>query len=274
VELIRLRQIDDPGFFVERRLPTPALRTDARGKSHIFTAKGQTVHGWIEVCVSAFLVQEDVIRFDHEQTTYAIYRTTDGTLYATDGICTHGNTHLADGLVKGKLIECPKHNGRFDITDGSPQRQPACVALKTYQVREHDGKIFLDLASTGGCGLTQAPTAYRFRVVRNESVATFIKELVLEAAPGSPLLDFRSGDYMQFDIPAYRQFSFEEIAVKQPFAAVWKSQRIFDCRAENAVAQRRNYSIASNPAKDRQLRFNVRIATPPRGQDCLAGAGL
>ena len=36
---------------------------------------------------------------------------------------------------------------------------------------------------------------------------------------------------------------------------------------------RRNYSLATNPAADRQLRFNVRIATPPRGQDCLAGAG-
>ena len=66
-----------------------------------------------------------MIRFDHENKTYAIYRTAEGTLYATDGICTHGNTHLADGFVKGKLIECPKHNGRFDITDGSPQRLPA-----------------------------------------------------------------------------------------------------------------------------------------------------
>jgi Na(+)-translocating NADH:ubiquinone oxidoreductase F subunit len=36
---------------------------------------------------------------------------------------------------------------------------------------------------------------------------------------------------------------------------------------------RRNYSFATNPAADRLLRFNVRIATPPRGQDCPAGAG-
>jgi hypothetical protein len=45
----------------------------------------------------------------------AIYRSADATLYATDGICTHGNTHFANGFVKGTLIECPKHNGRFDI---------------------------------------------------------------------------------------------------------------------------------------------------------------
>ncbi|MSU37247.1 MAG: Rieske family ferredoxin [Pedosphaera sp.] len=119
----------------------------------MFTAKGQPANGWIEVCVSNFLKNEDVIRFDHDQKSYAIYRTAEGRLYATDGICTHGNAQLADGLVKGKLIECPKHNGRFDITDGSPQRPPVCVALKTYKAREHDGKIFLDQTSAGGCGL-------------------------------------------------------------------------------------------------------------------------
>jgi Na(+)-translocating NADH:ubiquinone oxidoreductase F subunit len=31
--------------------------------------------------------------------------------------------------------------------------------------------------------------------------------------------------------------------------------------------------MATNPAVDPLMRFNVRIATPPRGQDCLAGAG-
>ena len=35
------------------------------------------------------------------------------------------------------------NNGRFDFTDGSPQRRPVCVALQTYRAREHDGKIFL-----------------------------------------------------------------------------------------------------------------------------------
>jgi Na(+)-translocating NADH:ubiquinone oxidoreductase F subunit len=231
------------------------------------------VNGKVEVCASEFLKREDVIRFDHEQKTYAIYRTAEGALYATDGICTHGNTHLADGLVKGKLIECPKHNGRFDITDGSPQRQPVCVALKTYKVGEHDGKIFLDIGSAGGCGIAQASETYQFRVVSNENVATFIKELVLESEPGSPVPSYRPGDYMQIDIPPYGEIAFSEIDVKEPFAKVWQASRVFDFRSANALPVRRNYSLASNPASDRQLRFNVRIATPPRGQDCLAGAG-
>ena len=268
-----LRQVKDPAYCVKRKLPTPTIRSDAPTAAHIFTAKGQPVNGWIEVCASAFLKQEDVIRFDHDRRTYAIYRTAEGQLYATDGTCTHGNTHLADGLVKGKLIECPKHNGRFDVTDGSPKRQPVCVALKTYKAREHDGKIFLDLTSAGGCGLIHAPTTYKLRVVSNENVATFIKELVLEPEPDSPLPPYQPGDYLQLDIPAYGDISFHEIAVKQPFAEVWKAQHVFDHRSENALPVRRNYSLATNPTADRQLLFNVRIAVPPRGQDCLAGVG-
>ncbi len=268
-----LRQVKDPAYHVKRKLPTPTFPTDAPPTSHVFTAKGAPRNGWIEICASTFLRNEDVIRFDHDKKTYAVYRTAEGSLYATDGICTHGNAHLADGFVKGKLIECAKHNGRFDITDGSPQRLPVCIALKTYKVREHDGKIFLDLTSAGGCGVRNAATTYKFRVVSNENVATFIKELVLEPVPGSPLLDYQPGDYIQMDIPAYGEIPFRQISVCQPFADVWKTQHVFDFRAENGLPVRRNYSLATNPKIDKQLRFNVRIATPPRGQDCPAGAG-
>ena len=86
---------------------------------------GLPVEGWIEICAGSFLQKEDVIRFDHEDKTYAIYRTAAADLYATDG---------------------------------SPQRNPDRMALKTYKVREHDGKIFLDLASGGGCGSAQPAT--------------------------------------------------------------------------------------------------------------------
>ncbi|HBO45308.1 MAG TPA: NADH:ubiquinone reductase (Na(+)-transporting) subunit F, partial [Planctomycetaceae bacterium] len=47
----------------------------------------------------------------------------------------------------------------------------------------------------------------------------------------------------------------------------------FDFRAENALPVRRNYSLATARGVDRQLRFNVRLSTPPRGRDCSAGVG-
>jgi Na(+)-translocating NADH:ubiquinone oxidoreductase F subunit len=176
-------------------------------------------------------------------------------------------------MVKGTLIECPKHNGRFDVRDGSPQRLPVCVALTTFDVREVDGKIELDLNSAGGLGVSAPAPTYTFRVVSNDNVATFIKEMVLELDPISPPLAYRPGEYMQFDIPAYDKRTLAQVDVKPPYAEVWKAQHVHEFSVNNDMACRRNYSFASNPATDKLLRFNVRIATPPRGQACNAGVG-
>lgn len=100
---------------------------------------------WVEACNTSDIEKEDVIRFDHSDRSYAIYRTKDDKYYATDGLCTHGNVHLSGGLVIDNLIECPKHNGRFNYTTGQPTRSPACVHLKTYPVKVEGNKIFLIL---------------------------------------------------------------------------------------------------------------------------------
>jgi len=269
-----LRQAKDPTYYVQRQIPAPTNREKISAASQVITVEGKpVVDGWIEMCDSNLLQKEDVLRFDHDQKSYAIYRSADGKFYATDGICTHGNAHLADGMVKGTLIECAKHNGRFDIRDGSPQRLPVCVGLKTYAVREIHGKLLFDLTSAGGHGVTAPATTFTFRVVSNEHVAIFIKELELEPDNDSPQLDYQPGDYLQFDIPVYAERSLQNVEVKPPFVSVWQAQHVFACVANNPTPCRRNYSLATNPAKDRQLRFNVRLATPPRGANCNAGSG-
>ncbi|MEN9383737.1 MAG: hypothetical protein RI959_932 [Pseudomonadota bacterium] len=99
---------------------------------------------WIETVSFGDVDDEDVTRFDHQARTFAIYRVDDQT-YATDGLCTHENVHLCDGLVMEHVIECPKHNGRFDIRDGRPLGAPVCVALKTYKTKVENGKIFIEI---------------------------------------------------------------------------------------------------------------------------------
>ena len=89
---------------------------------------------------------DDVLRFEHDGNTYAIYRTFIGQLYATEGRCTHGNGQLADGFLQGACIECPKHNGRFDVRDGSVRRPPPSIALKTYPVRHKGGRVQLKVS--------------------------------------------------------------------------------------------------------------------------------
>ncbi|MEK0313215.1 MocE family 2Fe-2S type ferredoxin [Cohnella sp. 56] len=98
---------------------------------------------WIEVCQADDIEQEDVIRFDYKDRTFAVYRSEDDAYYATDGYCTHERFHLADGFVMGSTIECPKHNGRFDYTTGKAKKAPVCVDLKTYPVKVENGKVYV-----------------------------------------------------------------------------------------------------------------------------------
>lgn len=98
---------------------------------------------WIEVCGTEDIDSEDVIRFDHGGQTFAVYRTDKGEYFATDGYCTHEKFHLADGFVMGCIIECPKHNGRFDFTTGQAKKAPVCVDLNTYPTRVWNGKVFI-----------------------------------------------------------------------------------------------------------------------------------
>lgn len=266
-----LRQVKDPAYHVKRQLPPPPRR---QAEAPLSAGDAQPdADGWLEVCAAADLGAEDVVRFDHARKTYALCRDTDGRLYATDGICTHGNTHLADGLVKGGIIECPKHNGRYHLADGSPARPPICRGLATYPLEERAGRLYLNVAQPGGAG-TRSPVTRRLRVVSNRSVATFIKELVLEPLAGEEAFAFTPGDYLQLDIPAYDEIRFRDFDIPEPYAAVWERQHVFDLVARHSESGRRNnYSFASNAVTERQLRFNVRIATPPPGQDCPPGVG-
>jgi Na(+)-translocating NADH:ubiquinone oxidoreductase F subunit len=88
-------------------------------------------------------------------------------------------------------------------------------------------------------------------------------------------MSFTPGDYMQIDIPAYEEIRYRDFDIPEPYASVWERQHVFNLVAKNPEGgeRRNNYSVASNAATDRTLTFNVRIATPPPGQDCPPGIG-
>jgi Na+-transporting NADH:ubiquinone oxidoreductase subunit F len=269
-----LRQVKDPAYHVKRKLPPPKtqLKEDYPTSQALPDASG-----WLEVCTGADLACNDVVRFDHGRRTFALSRTADGELFATDGMCTHGNTHLAGGLVIGNMIECPKHNGRFHLADGSPARAPICRGLVTWPIEERNGRIWLNLKRSVNGTPGVESVAHTFRVVSNRSVSTFIKELVIEPVDGGPV-NFTPGDYMQLDIPAYDEIRFLDFEIPEPYATVWRQQRLLELVSRNPeeagpAMRRNNYSIASNGRTETQLRFNVRIAMPPPGQDCPPGVG-
>ena len=100
---------------------------------------------WVEACAVDDIEEEDVIRFDHGGRSFAVYRSLDDEFFATDGYCTHEKAHLADGLVMDDIIECPKHNGRFNYKTGQAKGAPVCVNLVTYPVRIEAGKVMIQI---------------------------------------------------------------------------------------------------------------------------------
>jgi len=101
-------------------------------------------NNWILVGSADNIEVEDIIRFDHNDKTFCVYKLEDG-FYATDGICTHEAVHLEDGLVMDNEIECPMHQGVFDIKTGEAISPPACDDLKTYPVKVEDNNIYIQI---------------------------------------------------------------------------------------------------------------------------------
>lgn len=102
--------------------------------------------GWVLACDADDIDEEDVISVDLVGRTLAIYRSPEDTFHATDAICTHERAVLADGLVMGDIIECPKHNGRFNYKTGEATRVPARINLCTYPVKVDAGQVFIKLS--------------------------------------------------------------------------------------------------------------------------------
>jgi 3-phenylpropionate/trans-cinnamate dioxygenase ferredoxin component len=100
---------------------------------------------WIVACGIDDIDREDVIPFEHNGCEYAVYRSPDDQFYATDGMCTHERAMLSDGLVMDHIIECPKHNGRFDYRTGEGKGAPIRVNLKTYATQVEGSIVSIDI---------------------------------------------------------------------------------------------------------------------------------
>ena len=99
-------------------------------------------------------------------------------------------------------------------------------------------------------------------VISNRNVASFIKEFVIQLPPGEKL-DFRSGGYIQIDVPPVTVDFSKDIAIDELFREDWSSLGIWGLKMVNKEYSFRAYSMANHPAEGNRIMLNVRIATPP-----------
>ena len=98
-------------------------------------------------------------------------------------------------------------------------------------------------------------------VISNENVATFIKEFTVRLPEGEDL-EFKSGEYIQIDIPAY-EADFADMGVADIYKGDWEKFGITSLKFKNTEPTIRAYSMASYPGEKGIIKLNVRIATPP-----------
>ncbi len=98
-------------------------------------------------------------------------------------------------------------------------------------------------------------------VISNRNVATFIKEFCVKI-PDGETLNYRSGGYIQVDVPAMT-VDYKDIDVDEQYRADWEKMGMFNLRMVNSTPTLRAYSMATYPAEGNIIKLNVRIATPP-----------
>jgi naphthalene 1,2-dioxygenase system ferredoxin subunit len=101
-------------------------------------------NNWLDVGAREDVPEEDVVGVAAAGKDLALY-SVEGQVYATDNICTHGHARLCDGFLEGFEIECPLHQGKFDIRDGRPMCEPVTEALRSYPVKIEGGRVFVDV---------------------------------------------------------------------------------------------------------------------------------
>jgi len=99
---------------------------------------------WTDAAAASDVPDGDVIGVEVSGRDIALFAV-DGQVFATDNTCTHGHARLCDGFLDGHEIECPLHQGKFDVRSGKPTCAPVTEPVRTYPVQIERGRVYLAL---------------------------------------------------------------------------------------------------------------------------------
>ncbi|MGE0803305.1 MAG: non-heme iron oxygenase ferredoxin subunit [Lautropia sp.] len=106
---------------------------------------------WLRVAAAADVVEDAPLGIVVAGREIALFRVA-GEIFATDNRCTHGDALLSEGFQLDDCIECPLHQGQFDIRTGAPLCAPVERPIRTWPAKVEADAVFVDLAGPGSAG--------------------------------------------------------------------------------------------------------------------------
>lgn len=100
---------------------------------------------WHRAALVAEIPEGEVVAARVGKAPVALYKF-EGEIYATEDTCTHECVRLSDGYLNGCFIECPLHQGVFDIRTGEALCEPLTEDLAVYPVKIVGDEVFVMFA--------------------------------------------------------------------------------------------------------------------------------
>lgn len=110
------------------------------------TRQAMSTGALTQLCLLDDIDEDEPYRAEIDGFAYAVFKVGD-MIFVTADLCTHGPGSLSEGHVEDCQVECPFHQGRFDLRTGMPTEPPCEIPIKTWAPVVRDGVVFIDVAS-------------------------------------------------------------------------------------------------------------------------------
>lgn len=162
---------------------------------------------------------------------------------------------------------------KCQVQSGAGSILPTETGFFSYKQQHEDWRLACQVKVKENIGMTIPDSVlgikkWECEVISNTNISTFLKEFVVKLPEGENL-NFRSGGYIQIDVPKI-DVDFKDIDINETYRADWERMKMFDLKMHNPEPTYRAYSMANHPAEGNIVMLNIRIATPPF--DRAAGA--
>ena len=105
------------------------------------------MNGWHDIGAASDVSDDAPLAAQVGEREIGIYKVGD-CYYAMENICPHAYALLSQGFVEGDEIECPLHQGKFDVRTGKAMCEPLTTDIRTFPVKVEGGDVYVKLESS------------------------------------------------------------------------------------------------------------------------------